>query len=207
MPRFAWRPVTAVAAAVAALLLATITRYGYHRDELYFRLLGEHPAWGYVDQPPATPLIARAAIEVFGDYRVGASGCRRVLCVVATAFLAALVAREFGGGAGAQALAAAGARLGVPAGRRPRPAHRDARPGGVGGVRAVRRPGAAARRAALVARGRRGGRAGPVQQAARGAAADRARRRAAAGRAALGAALGLAVGGCGAGRWCWARRT
>jgi hypothetical protein len=105
--------VSLVALAVAALLAATITRYGYHRDELYFRLLGEHPAWGYVDQPPATPLIARAAIEVFGDH-VWALRVPALLCVVGTAFLAALIAREFGGSAGPQTLAAAGVASAFP---------------------------------------------------------------------------------------------
>jgi hypothetical protein len=113
VPAFAWRPVSLVAVAITAVLVATITRYGYHRDELYFRLLGEHPAWGYVDQPPATPLIARGAIEVFGD-SVWALRVPALLCVVGTAFLAALIAREFGGGTGAQTLAAAGAAAGFP---------------------------------------------------------------------------------------------
>jgi len=106
-PPLAWGPVGAVMAVLAVLLGTTITRYDYHRDELYFRMLGEHPAWGYVDQPPATPLLARLAIEVFGD-TVWAIRIPALLCVLGVALLAALIAREVGGGALAQGLAAAG---------------------------------------------------------------------------------------------------
>jgi hypothetical protein len=107
-PPVAWLPVGAVAAVVAALLLATANAYGYHRDELYFRVLGQHPAWGYIDQPPATPLLTRLAIAVFGD-SVWGLRVPGVLCAVAAAFLIALIAREVGGGPVAQALAACGA--------------------------------------------------------------------------------------------------
>jgi 4-amino-4-deoxy-L-arabinose transferase-like glycosyltransferase len=106
-PSIAWRQITPVALGLAAVLVATINSYGYHRDELYFRLLGQHPAWGFVDQPPATPLLARGAIEVFGD-SLWAIRVPAVLCVVGAVFLAALIAREFGGGALAQTCAAAG---------------------------------------------------------------------------------------------------
>ncbi|GAA3441754.1 glycosyltransferase family 39 protein [Planomonospora venezuelensis] len=112
IPAFAWRGVAAVSAVLFAVLLALSPWYGYHRDELYFRMLGEQPAWGYVDQPPLTPLLARAAIALFGDtvtaIRVPAALSAAVLVV-----LVALLARELGGGRTAQRLAAAGIAAGA----------------------------------------------------------------------------------------------
>ena len=101
----AWLPVGVVAAAVAALLTATSNQYGYHRDELYFRVLGEHPAWGYIDQPPGTPLLIHLSIALFGD-SVWGLRVPATLCAAATAFLLALLAREVGGGHAAQVIAA-----------------------------------------------------------------------------------------------------
>ena len=49
------------------VLLALAGRYGYHRDELYFRQLSGSLSWGYVDQPPLTPLVARGAVALLGD--------------------------------------------------------------------------------------------------------------------------------------------
>ena len=105
LPALAWPWVGSAALAAFAVLTALAERYGYHRDELYFRML--KPAWGYVDQPPLTPLLARTAIRLFGDslfaMRLPAS-----LCVAASIVLVALVTRELGGGRGAQAIAAWG---------------------------------------------------------------------------------------------------
>jgi 4-amino-4-deoxy-L-arabinose transferase-like glycosyltransferase len=109
----AWGPVGAVAAAVAVLLVATSNGYGYHRDELYFLQLGARPAWGYVDQPPATPLLARLTVAVFGDH-LWALHLPGALILAGTAILTALLARELGGGRGAQVLAAASAATAFP---------------------------------------------------------------------------------------------
>ncbi|MFY1691824.1 glycosyltransferase family 39 protein [Plantactinospora sp. WMMB782] len=101
----AWRPLGVVAGLVAAVLLATNGGYGYHRDELYFLML--RPDWGYRDQPPLTPAIARLADTLFGGSLWGLR-VPATLGVLAALLLAALVARELGGGALAQTLAAAG---------------------------------------------------------------------------------------------------
>jgi hypothetical protein len=108
LPRVAWLPLGLVGAAVTALLAATINQYGYHRDELYFRVLAEHPAWGYVDQPPLTPMLARLGIAVFGDH-LWSIRIPSILCALAMLLLVVLLAREFGGGTGAQLLAVVGA--------------------------------------------------------------------------------------------------
>jgi hypothetical protein len=91
-----------------ALLLALAGRYGYHRDELYFRALP--PAWGYTDQPPFTPFVARVMTALGDDVwllRVPAALAAAVAVVVV-----ALITAEVGGGRRAQALAAWGAGFG-----------------------------------------------------------------------------------------------
>ncbi|QKG21537.1 glycosyltransferase family 39 protein [Actinomadura verrucosospora] len=102
----AWRPVLLLAGVLGALLLAVAARYGYHRDELYFRVAGRHPAWGYPDQPPLLPLLTRAAIAVFGDTLVALRIPAAVLSALGVV-VAALTAREMGGGRRAQILTAA----------------------------------------------------------------------------------------------------
>ena len=102
LPRFAWGPVLGAMAAVAVVLAVTSQGYGYHRDELYFRMLD--PAWGYVDQPPLTPLIAQALSAVIDEpwfLRIPA-----IIAAVATVLVVALITREVGGSRRAQSLSA-----------------------------------------------------------------------------------------------------
>ncbi len=86
------------------LHLAGNPHYGFFRDELYFIICGQHPQWGYVDQPPGAPLMA-AASQMFGHslflLRAGPA-----LFAAAAVYVTCLLAVEMGGGAFAQILAA-----------------------------------------------------------------------------------------------------
>jgi 4-amino-4-deoxy-L-arabinose transferase-like glycosyltransferase len=109
--------VLGIAGAVSALLLLVARRYGWHRDELYFLEAGKHLAWGYVDQPPFTPAVARLADRVAPANLV----VLRLLPALASAVtvtLGALIVRELGGRretqiAGAAVVASGGFVLGV----------------------------------------------------------------------------------------------
>ena len=103
-PRLA-RSVFAVAGVTGAVLVALSGGYGYHRDELYFLVAGAHPAWGYPDQPPLTPLLAWATTSLLGDSLI-VLRLPSALAIAAVVVLAALLAREFGARPGAQVLAA-----------------------------------------------------------------------------------------------------
>ena len=90
----------------SALLVATSWRYGYHRDELYFLVAGRHPDWGYPDQPPLTPILARI-MDSIGPGSVVVLRLPSALAAAALVLLTGMTAREMGGGTRAQLLAAA----------------------------------------------------------------------------------------------------
>lgn len=102
------RGVWLTAAGVVVLLLSVAGRYGFHRDELYFLIAGRRLDWGYVDQPPLTPLVARVS-ETIGGVSPLAIRILPALAVGGVVLLAAAIARRFGGGGGAQVFAAVAA--------------------------------------------------------------------------------------------------
>jgi len=99
------RRVIVVGGVVFAVLMALATRYGFHRDELYFLACARHLEASYVDQPVLTPLLAWVSLKLFGASLLGLR-LWPALAAWATVVVAGLTAREFGGGRRAQLLAA-----------------------------------------------------------------------------------------------------
>jgi len=107
---FAWRGVALIALAAFAVEMAVSARYGYVRDELYFLTAGQHLAFGYVDQPPLTPLIARLSAVLSGNSLIGlraGPALGMAFLVVATAAMS----RELGAGRTGQLFAALAAAV------------------------------------------------------------------------------------------------
>ncbi|MEV4745792.1 glycosyltransferase family 39 protein [Streptosporangium amethystogenes subsp. fukuiense] len=98
-------PLAAVSGGAAAVFLLLSGGQGYYVDELYFRVAAGHLDWGYVDQPPLIPLLARVQMALFGDNLVAIRVVPALLAGVAV-LVAGFIARELGGGGRAQVLAA-----------------------------------------------------------------------------------------------------
>src|SRR5664280_1922689 len=97
-PRVPW-PVLLVAGLMLAGLLAVSGAYGFHGDEMYYVVAGQHPAFGYVDQPPLTPLLSATSVALFG---VSPTAVRLLPALEMTliVILIALIARDLGGSRG-----------------------------------------------------------------------------------------------------------
>lgn len=105
LERFARLPVFSAAAVLTLTLAVFAGQYGYHRDELYFRMLP--PSWGYLDQPSLTPLLARVFSHLVAD-EVWAVRIPAIAFAVVSVLVVALITREVGGGRLAQGLSAWG---------------------------------------------------------------------------------------------------
>jgi Dolichyl-phosphate-mannose-protein mannosyltransferase len=97
-------PALVPALVLLAVLVATSTRYGYHRDELYFIQAGGHPAFGYPDQPPLVPLLCHW-MNALAPRSLLMLRLPSALAAAATSVVAVLVAREVGADRRAQLLA------------------------------------------------------------------------------------------------------
>jgi len=103
-------PVLLVAGLMVVALLAVSGAYGFHGDEMYYVVAGQHPAFGYVDQPPLTPLLSAGSAALMG---VTPTAVRVLpsLEMSLVVVLVALVCRDLGGTRRAQVLAACTAAL------------------------------------------------------------------------------------------------
>ena len=65
--------VWAIAGVVLVVLLLLAGAYGFFPDEMYFVLAGRHLDFGYVDQPPLTPIVSAAMVQLLGASPVSVS--------------------------------------------------------------------------------------------------------------------------------------
>jgi hypothetical protein len=102
----AWPGLVAVSLGTLVLHAACLTQYGWFRDELYYLSCAKRPAWGYVDQPPFSIAVLAWVVGVAGE-RLGALRWMAALVGALLPILTGLIARELGGRARAQWVAAA----------------------------------------------------------------------------------------------------
>ena len=103
-------PVLLVGGLMFVGLLVVSGAYGFHPDETYYVVAGQHPAFGYVDQGPVTPLLSALSVALLGVSPTAV----RVLPALEMALvvvLVALMARDLGGSRRAQVIAAVTAAL------------------------------------------------------------------------------------------------
>jgi hypothetical protein len=96
--------VCCVALVRVAIYVVAAPNYGYFRDEMYYLACGEHPAWGYMDQPPLIAWIAWLLQHTIG-VSLYALRLLPMLADVASIVMVGLLARKLGGGRWAMFLA------------------------------------------------------------------------------------------------------
>jgi hypothetical protein len=94
-----------VALVRVVIYLVAAPNYGYFRDEMYYLACGQHPAWGYMDQPPLIAWMAWLLEHTIG-VSLYALRLLPMLADVGCIVLTALLARKLGGGRWAMFLAA-----------------------------------------------------------------------------------------------------
>ncbi|HEY6866431.1 MAG TPA: glycosyltransferase family 39 protein [Candidatus Eisenbacteria bacterium] len=104
-PPLAWRPLLALAIVLLVAECAVLRQYGWFRDEFYYLACADHPAMGYVDEPPLSIWLLTAWRALFGE-SLAALRLLPALVGAVSVFLTGVLARSFGGGRGAQVLAA-----------------------------------------------------------------------------------------------------
>ncbi len=105
-----WQLLLLLAATRLLFHVFTNNQYGFHRDALAFLDNGQHLAWGYVAYPPLTPFVGRVGLELFGLSLVGIKSLAALAQCVAMVFTG-LMAKELGGGRGAQVVTAVAAGI------------------------------------------------------------------------------------------------
>ncbi|MEV6280578.1 glycosyltransferase family 39 protein [Nocardia sp. NPDC051832] len=105
LPPFAWRELSIISGLFAVLLIARLGRYPLWGDELYLVPVGRRSPWGFADQGPLVPLQAHLS-DLIAPGSAVLLRLPVVLLTLATVVLAALIARELGGGRAAQLIAA-----------------------------------------------------------------------------------------------------
>ncbi|MGB8491624.1 MAG: glycosyltransferase family 39 protein [Bacteroidales bacterium] len=94
------------------LHLIVLPNLEYHRDELLYFSLSQHPAFGYATVPPLTGMIAWVMKSIFG-YSLFAVRLYPALLSGGIVFLTAGIARELGGSGYSRILAATGIIISV----------------------------------------------------------------------------------------------
>ncbi len=104
---FAWRVVLTMAALafVLHMVVLAITPYGIQRDAFLYFAMGDHLRLWHMDFPPMIPFLGNVQSWIFG-HTLAAARVFPALEGCAILVMAALIARELGGGRFAQGLAA-----------------------------------------------------------------------------------------------------